>query len=143
MDDRRRGHFRPVPRRPVLALAAFLGILFEVIANQPAVADDGSILLTSAAQQGTFNVGAANAAVTRATDPEAGDDILKLNYMIPPGTTAGIYAKAFPADLSAKPDRRRAAGDQGGRAQSSPPAYRGDRDQGRGGPAANPPGHSV
>jgi cyclic beta-1,2-glucan synthetase len=68
--------------------------------NQPAVADDGSIPLLSAAEQGTFNVGSAHAASERATDPEVGGDLVELKYTIPPGTAAGIYAKAFPADLS-------------------------------------------
>ena len=99
MDEQRRGHSRPVPRRPVLALAALLVILVVVNANPSAAAEDDSIRLSAAAEQGTFNVGAAHAAVTRVTDPDAGGDILKLDYMIPPGTAAGIYAKAFPADL--------------------------------------------
>src|SRR5271157_4523089 len=101
MDEQRRGHSRPVPRRPVLAVAALLGILVVVNANPSAAAEDDSIRLSAAAEQGTFNVGAAHAAVTRVTDPDAGGDILKLDYTIPPGTAAGIYAKAFPADLHA------------------------------------------
>ena len=101
MDEQRRGHSRPVPRRPVHALAAFLGILVVVNASLPAAAQDGSIPLAAGAEQGTFNVGAARAVATRVTDPQAGGDILKLDYMIPPGTTAGIYAKAFPANLRA------------------------------------------
>jgi len=85
----------------VLALGAFLGIVVVVNANLSAVAGDDSIRLSAAAEQGTFNVGVAHAAVTRINDPEAGGDIFKLDYMIPPGTSAGIYAKAFPADLHA------------------------------------------
>ncbi len=101
MDEQRRGYSRPVPRRPVLALAALLGILVVVNANLSAAAVDDSIRLSAAAEQGTFNVGAAHAAVTRVADPDGDGDILKLDYSIPPGTAAGVYAKAFPADLRA------------------------------------------
>ena len=38
---------------------------------------------------------------TRVASPDAGIDYLKLDYMIPPGTAAGFYAKAFPAALRA------------------------------------------
>ena len=101
MDEQRRGHSRPVPRRPVLALAAFLGISVVVSGTLSAAAEDVSILLAAAAEQGTFNVGAAHAVATRVASPDAGIDYLKLDYMIPPGTAAGIYAKAFPAALRA------------------------------------------
>ncbi len=101
MDEQRRGHSIPVPRRPSLALAAFLSILVVVNANLSAAAEDDSLRLSAAAEQGTFNVGAAHAAVTRVTDPDAGGDIVKLDYMIPPGTAAGMYAKAFPLALRA------------------------------------------
>ncbi|MGD0043432.1 MAG: hypothetical protein ABSE84_24010, partial [Isosphaeraceae bacterium] len=101
MDEQRRGHSRPVPRRAVLALAVFLGISVVVIGTLSAAAEDVSILLAAAAEQGTFNVGAAHAVATRVASPDAGIDCLKLDYMIPPGTAAGIYAKAFPAALRA------------------------------------------
>ena len=101
MDEQRRGYSRPVPRRPVLALAAFLAISVVVSGTLSAAAEDVSILLAAAAEQGTFNVGAAHAVATRVASPDAGIDYLKLDYMIPPGTAAGIYAKAFPAALRA------------------------------------------
>ena len=37
----------------------------------------------------------------RVTDLTAGGDVLKLDYTIPPGAAAGIYAKSFPGGLSA------------------------------------------
>ncbi|MGZ3354692.1 MAG: hypothetical protein ACXVBO_07545, partial [Isosphaeraceae bacterium] len=101
MDEQRRGHSRAVPRRPVLALAALLGISVVVGGTLSAAAEDVSILLAAAAEQGTFNVGAAHAVATRVASPDAGIDYLKLDYMIPPGTAAGFYAKAFPAALRA------------------------------------------
>ena len=101
MDEQRRGYSRPVPRRPVLALAAFLAISVVVSGTLTAAAEDVSILLAAAAEQGTFNVGAAHAVATRVASPDAGIDYLKLDYMIPPGTAAGFYAKAFPAVLRA------------------------------------------
>ena len=60
-----------------------------------------SSALCEAAEQGTFNVGPASAVVRRVTDLTAGGDVLKLDYTIPPGTAAGIYAKSFPGGLSA------------------------------------------
>ena len=57
--------------------------------------------LPEAAEQGTFNVGNAHAAVARVPDPAAGGEVLKLTYTIPRGTTAGIYTKGFPPELRA------------------------------------------
>ena len=51
-------------------------------------------------------------------DPDGGGDILKLDYTIPPGTAAGVYAKAFPASLGRRSHRRGAAGRQGDRRPS-------------------------
>src|SRR5262249_24983765 len=56
---------------------------------------------TEAAQQGTFNVGAARASAGRASDATAGGEVLKLDYTLPPGTAAGAWAKAFPEALNA------------------------------------------
>ena len=46
------------------------------------------VRLADAAERGTFNVGAAQAAVDRVVDPAFGD-VLQLNYTLPPGTAAG------------------------------------------------------
>ena len=130
MDEQRRGYSRPVPRRPVLALAAFLAISVVVSGTLSAAAEDVSILLAAAAEQGTFNVGAAHAVATRVASPDAGIDYLKLDYMIPPGTAAGIYEKGISRCPPRGSDRRRAAGCQGRRARPGPADHRGDRDQG-------------
>ena len=81
-----------------------------------------------AAEQGTFNVGAAHAAVARVPDPAAGGEVLKLTYTIPTGTTAGVYAKGFPPELRRRARRPRARGRQGRRPRTragrSPPRSR-------------------
>ena len=100
MDEQRRGQSICAPRRVGLSGAAFLSMLAATSARLPAAEAD-SIRLSAAAEQGTFNVGSARATFTRLGDPYAGGDILKLDYVIPPGTAAGVYAKAFPAGLSA------------------------------------------
>ncbi len=58
------------------------------------------IRLTDAAQQGAFNVGAARAVVSRSQDAAEGE-VVKLDYTLPRGTSAGAWAKAFPETLSA------------------------------------------
>ena len=98
MDERRRGQSAWAPRRGGLAAAAFLSIL-AVTSARLAAAEADSIRLSAAAEQGTFNVGTARATFTRLDDPDAGGDILKLDYVVPPGTAAGVYAKAFPPGL--------------------------------------------
>ncbi len=61
----------------------------------------GPILLSQAAELGTFNVGPARAAVRRVSDAVAGVEVLTLDYTIPRGAAAGLYAKAFPGGLDA------------------------------------------
>jgi cyclic beta-1,2-glucan synthetase len=87
------------------ALRVFL-LLALVILTPPgalAAAADEFVRLGDAAERGTFNVGPARAAVSSAHDDAAGGDVLKLDYTLPPGTAAGIYAKSFPGGLN--PDR--------------------------------------
>ena len=73
----------------------------------------GSIGLSEAAEQGTFNVGTAQRVVARVPDPAAGGEVLKLTYTIPAGTTAGVYAKCFPRRAASGSHRPRASGCQG------------------------------
>ena len=101
MDEERGGLPGPVPRRPMSAPTALLGILIAVSMAPSIAADEASIGLAEAAEQGTFNVGTAHAVVARVSDPAAGGEVLKLTYTIPRGTTAGVYAKGFPAELRA------------------------------------------
>ena len=101
MDEERGGLPGPVPRRPMSAPTALLGILIAASMAPSIAAGEASIGLAEAAEQGTFNVGTAHAVVARVSDPAAGGEVLKLTYTIPRGTTAGMYAKGFPAELRA------------------------------------------
>ncbi len=58
--------------------------------------------MTSAREQGTFNVGPATATFRHTADPKVGGDVLVLHYILPPGSSAGIWSRAFPTGL--KPD---------------------------------------
>ena len=119
MDEERGGLPSPVPRRPMSAPTALLGILVAVSMSPSIAADEASIGLAEAAEQGTFNVGTAHAVVARVSDPDAGGEVLKLTYTIPRGTTAGVYAKGFPpsceriASTSCEWVSRRATPEQG------------------------------
>lgn len=60
-----------------------------------AAARTGSVSLTEADEQGTFNVGPAEAERARSFEPAVGGDVLRLKYTIPAGSTVGLFAKAF------------------------------------------------
>ncbi|APW64256.1 GH94 family glycosyltransferase (phosphorylase) (plasmid) [Paludisphaera borealis] len=60
-----------------------------------AAARTGSVSLTEAGEQGTFNVGPAEAELARSFEPAVGGDVLRLKYTIPAGSTVGLFAKAF------------------------------------------------
>jgi cyclic beta-1,2-glucan synthetase len=64
------------------------------------MAADPAIRLGQAAERGTFNVGDAKASISVSADPVAGE-VLKLDYTIPTGTAAGVWAKKFPDGLNA------------------------------------------
>jgi cyclic beta-1,2-glucan synthetase len=72
-----------------------LGVL-AASGGESAYAQAGSARLFDAANQGVFNVGPAHATVTRLFDPATGNEVLKLDYTIPPGTAAGFWANGFP-----------------------------------------------
>ena len=101
MDEQRRGESRPVFRPPDIRPGSLLAILIVVGATATAVRAETSIPLSAAREQGTFNVGPAHATATRVHDPATGEDSLKVTYTIPPGTSAGVYSKAFPTELGA------------------------------------------
>jgi hypothetical protein len=83
-------------------LTALLGILGASAGGRSAhAAESHPVRLSDAAEQGTFNVGAAQAVVSRLFDPTAGGDVLKLDYTMPRGTAVGVWAKAFPGGLNA------------------------------------------
>src|SRR3954452_24329729 len=97
MVRRRGGRSPPIPYRwtsivstiiAALAIAPFwCGTVARGAANP--------ILLSEAAEQGTFNVGAARASVTNQPDLSGRGEILRLDFTFPPGTAAGVYAKSF------------------------------------------------
>ena len=100
MVQRRGGGARPTPRRAAHVTSAFAVFCLATLwCGAVTQAADGPIRLSEAAEQGTFNVGAARASVTREADPRGGGDLLKLDFTIPPGAAAGLYAKSFPGPM--------------------------------------------
>jgi cyclic beta-1,2-glucan synthetase len=81
------------------AFAALLATLTAPAA--PAHTAEPPFRFTEAAEQGTFNVGAARASASRSSDATAGGEVVKLDYTLPPGTAAGAWAKRFPEGLNA------------------------------------------
>ncbi len=73
---------------------ALVGSLAVLVAA-PAWAASPPKRLVDAAQSGAFNVGAARATAGPASDPAVGHGFLKLDYSLPRGTAAGIWAKGF------------------------------------------------
>ena len=100
MVQRRGGGARPTPRRAAHVTSAFAVFCLATLwCGAVTQAADGPIRLSEAAEQGTFNVGAARASVTREAGPRGGGDLLKLDFTIPPGAAAGLYAKSFPGPM--------------------------------------------
>jgi cyclic beta-1,2-glucan synthetase len=93
------------------ALAAVLAALVASAASPPPADGSRSIRLADAAEQGTFNVGAAHGSLSRpdgrsadgastpADEPYADAGVLRFDYTLPPGTAAGLWAKRFPKGL--------------------------------------------
>jgi cyclic beta-1,2-glucan synthetase len=52
-----------------------------------------------ARQQGSFNIGAAQASMTRIFDAAAGREVLAIDYSLPERTAAGVWAKEFPGGM--------------------------------------------
>jgi cyclic beta-1,2-glucan synthetase len=85
-------------------------VLLALLAGTASGANEGaegySIPLGAATQQGTFNVGPAQASFqkSRVRDPDSLNErqieILRLTYTLPKGTAAGIWSKAFPEGLN-------------------------------------------
>src|SRR5262245_45615201 len=93
-----------LPGRAVRLVALVISTLATLFGLAPgranAFADDSSIPLTAATERGAYTVGAARGDVSTVSDPVAGHDVLKFDYVLPPGTGAGVWSKAFPAGLS-------------------------------------------
>ncbi len=80
---------------------ARVGILLAVLlqfASVPAA----PVGFIDARQQGSFNIGAAQAVISREfEEAPINRDLLIINYSIPAGTAAGVWAKEYPAALAA------------------------------------------
>ena len=90
---------RDAPGRMIL-LAAALAVLAAPEASPAADGEGRPVRLTESAERGAFNVKAAQGAVAVVADPDAGGDVLKLDYTVPPGTAVGVWTKGFPASLA-------------------------------------------
>ncbi|WP_435011123.1 GH36-type glycosyl hydrolase domain-containing protein [Tundrisphaera lichenicola] len=90
------------PIRQALRRSLVLAILLMTPAATPSRAETPPIRLTDATQSGVFNVGTGQAVVGRVAGPDEGQEALKLDFTLPRGTAAGVWAKAFPAGLDAK-----------------------------------------
>ena len=60
---------------------------------------ESAVLLTTAAEQGTFNVGAGKANLARVVDLVVSREVFKLDFSLPVGTAAGVWAKKFPSQI--------------------------------------------
>ena len=87
--------------RTVAILTTLCAILIAPGCARLASAADEPVRLTDAAQEGTFNVGAAQAELSRVFDPEIGGNVSRLRFQVPGATAAGVWAKGFPPRLSA------------------------------------------
>lgn len=88
-------------RRDARGRMVLLAAALAIVSARPAPADNRlSLRLTQSAERGAFNVGAAQGSVTVVADPDAGGDVLKLDFTAPPGTAVGVWTKGFPADLA-------------------------------------------
>ena len=91
----------PVLLAPILILvSAALGV-YHFHATHAQVAP-AVFRLIDARQQGTFNIGGALSTVSRSSAPPSGTGAMELRYMVPPGTGAGVWARAFDEALNAK-----------------------------------------
>lgn len=69
----------------------------------PATATERTIRLADAAEMGTFNVGSAESSFRRLVAPDVSREVLRLDFNLPPGTAAGLWAKRFPEGF--RPDQ--------------------------------------
>src|SRR5436190_5608151 len=96
------------PRLAGIGRVLLLGLAASALAAD-GVAQPGSkgdpespVRLTAAAEQGAFNVGAGKANLTRVVDPVVGREVFKLDFSLPVGTAAGVWAKKFPSPIGAE-----------------------------------------
>ena len=89
------------PRLIPLQAIAFAS-LATMLAASVSRADSPAVRLSDAGQSGVFNVAAGQASIVKVTDPQLGEGAWKLDYHLPPGSAAGVWAKAFPKGLDAE-----------------------------------------
>lgn len=80
---------------------ALLALLTTQVHGAAVRAEEQAVAFSDAAQQGVFNVGAAQATPGTTADQATGNKILKLDYALPRGTAAGAWAREFPERLNA------------------------------------------
>lgn len=93
-----RGRIRPGRLRRVAFAAAAWGavvILGVPVSGFAAVETPGITSLGDAGQQGTFNVGLAQANLTRTFESAAGGNVSRLEYTVHSDATVGVFAKEF------------------------------------------------
>ena len=92
-----RGRIRAGRGRRVVfaALAGVIGVVFGRPTGVFAVEIPGATSLGEAGQQGTFNVGLAQANLTRTFESAVGGHVLRLEYTIRSDATVGVFAKEF------------------------------------------------
>jgi len=100
-DDRGVRSWRCGVRGVTGSLLILIAAVAAATMGPSAHAEERSFALADAAELGTFGVGAAKAAVTRSFDAAAGREVMKLDYAIPPATSAGIWAKRYPEQFRA------------------------------------------
>ncbi len=86
--------------RGMQVLTLLVVVLMSLGSGGAAGAADDTVRLTDAVQAGTFNVGGAQASVSRVFDPELGGNVSRVRFQVPEGTAAGVWAKGFPGTLS-------------------------------------------
>lgn len=75
----------------------FLAVLVRICCAQ--ATPQAAFGFIDAKQQGSFNIGAAQASMARVFDVASGRDALVVDYSLPERTAAGIWAKEFPDDM--------------------------------------------
>jgi len=79
---------------PLVALAA-------AGAADSVCAEELRVRLSDASERGAFNLGTARAVLETSTETAEARNAMRLTYTVPEGTTAGVWAKAFPEELNA------------------------------------------
>ena len=79
----------------LLALAAWASATNAVAQPSSKADPESAVRLTTAAEQGTFNVGAGKANLARVVDPVVGREVFKLDFSLPVSTAVGVWPRIF------------------------------------------------